>query len=76
MADWVENVQGLVERGLFQWQVPFLNPSFSNAIHEYAYLTSAADTVVLKYKNDVAPQVTFFISRFALLLFFFSPLSA
>jgi len=65
------------------------NPSFSIAIHEYAYLTpilltwrkwwtpnnaskwqmgfnsafkgltSAADTVVLKYKNDVASQVTF-----------------
>ena len=35
------------------------NPSFPISIHEYEYLTLAADTVVLKYKNDVAPQVTF-----------------
>jgi hypothetical protein len=35
------------------------NPSLSIAIHEYGYLTSAADTVVLKYKNEVAPQITF-----------------
>jgi len=45
----------------------------SIAIHEYAYLTSAADTVVSKYKSYVAPQLTFlhFSFRTPSLFFFY-----
>ena len=46
----------------------------SIAIHEYAYLTSAAERVVLKYKNYFAAQLTFlrFSFRTPFSFFFFS----